>query len=285
MGRSAPDTAGFDAMEKLKQQLEQKLIANVLIDKCAHSKNLIFRDAWCTQERIIRFTLPVFRMLFAYRDGTAGKWKTGDFVMFEFMNSPNAYVVHCVFDAKSVPVEQIEVKRELLKLFDISTKTSALVTMRSWDLTPADEKANTLFDQFDRFLEITIPAFVTEIEEKTVQTANPSFVEGESSSVISNKYERNPLARAACLAAHGTSCTVCGIEFGKEYGPEFVGKIEVHHIVPLSEIGKEYVVDPIKDLVPICPNCHTALHSKPGGVYTIEELIRIKDHKPINKGE
>ena len=31
------------------------------------------------------------------------------------------------------------------------------------------------------------------------------------------------------------------------------------------------------DLIPVCPNCHTALHSKKGGVYTIEELKKMKD--------
>jgi 5-methylcytosine-specific restriction protein A len=50
----------------------------------------------------------------------------------------------------------------------------------------------------------------------------------------------------------------------------------VHHIVPISEIGKEYIVDPIRDLVPVCPNCHMALHSKKDGVYTIEELRAIR---------
>jgi len=74
------------------------------------------------------------------------------------------------------------------------------------------------------------------------------------------------------LAANGTACAVCGIDFAKEYGPEFAGKIEVHHIVPISEIGETYVIDPVKDLVPVCPNCHTALHSKKDGVYSIEEL-------------
>ena len=48
------------------------------------------------------------------------------------------------------------------------------------------------------------------------------------------------------------------------------------HIVPLSEIGEEYVVDPIRDLVPVCPNCHMALHSKKDGVYTVEELRAIR---------
>jgi 5-methylcytosine-specific restriction protein A len=47
--------------------------------------------------------------------------------------------------------------------------------------------------------------------------------------------------------------------------------IEVHHIVPLSEIGKQYIVDPVKDLVPICPNCHTMIHMRTP-CYTIEEM-------------
>lgn len=31
----------------------------------------------------------------------------------------------------------------------------------------------------------------------------------------------------------------------KEYGPEYANKIHVHHIIPVSEIGEEYVIDPI----------------------------------------
>ena len=46
----------------------------------------------------------------------------------------------------------------------------------------------------------------------------------------------------------------------------------MHHIIPLSEINREYQVDPAKDIIPVCPNCHVALHSKPGGTYTPDEL-------------
>ena len=38
----------------------------------------------------------------------------------------------------------------------------------------------------------------------------------------------------------------------------------------------EKIVSSAKDLVPVCPNCHTALHSKPGGVYSVEELKAIR---------
>jgi 5-methylcytosine-specific restriction enzyme A len=36
--------------------------------------------------------------------------------------------------------------------------------------------------------------------------------------------------------------------------------IQVHHLVPLSEVTEDYKVDPIKDLRPDCPNCHVMLH-------------------------
>jgi len=36
----------------------------------------------------------------------------------------------------------------------------------------------------------------------------------------------------------------------------------VHHLVPISKIGKKYRVDPIKDLRPVCPNCHAVIHLK-----------------------
>ena len=63
--------------------------------------------------------------------------------------------------------------------------------------------------------------------------------------------------------------------FGRIYGEEFNGKIEVHHIKPLNEIGEEYVVNPITDLIPVCPNCHMVLHSKKDGVYTPDDVIKM----------
>ncbi|WP_422678748.1 hypothetical protein [Christiangramia echinicola] len=34
---------------------------------------------------------------------------------------------------------------------------------------------------------------------------------------------------------------------------------------------KEYNVDPIRDLIPVCPNCHFMLHKRTPA-FTIEEL-------------
>lgn len=84
--------------------------------------------------------------------------------------------------------------------------------------------------------------------------------EGHRCEVIVNRYERNPKARADCIKHWGTICKVCCIDLSKQYGDMANGFIHVHHLVPLSTIGESYIVDPIKDLLPVCPNCHAMLH-------------------------
>lgn len=86
-------------------------------------------------------------------------------------------------------------------------------------------------------------------------------IEGAKKVVTVNAYERNSEARQKCIDHWGLDCQVCGVNFSKRYGDELgAGFIHVHHIKPLSEIGKEYEVDPIHDLIPLCPNCHTMVH-------------------------
>ena len=84
--------------------------------------------------------------------------------------------------------------------------------------------------------------------------------EGACTIVTVNRYERNPANRAACIAAHGSRCQVCGFDFGEAYGSLGHGYIEVHHRVPVSKMGTAYRIDPVKDLVPLCANCHAAVH-------------------------
>ena len=104
------------------------------------------------------------------------------------------------------------------------------------------------------------------------------FYEGALMTVEVNKYERSRSARDKCIALKGCRCAVCGIDFGEKYGPAGKGFIHVHHLVPISSIGKEYKLDPERDLVPVCPNCHYMLHRKPDGVYKVEELKQILEH-------
>lgn len=99
------------------------------------------------------------------------------------------------------------------------------------------------------------------------------LTEGAVTSVRTDRYERSRAARRACIEAHGATCAICGFDFAKTYGPQFTGIIQVHHVVPLHQTAAEHVVDPVRDLIPVCPNCHVALHAKPGGgTYTPDEL-------------
>jgi 5-methylcytosine-specific restriction protein A len=92
-------------------------------------------------------------------------------------------------------------------------------------------------------------------------------------------YERNPKARAACIAHHGCKCAVCGFDFATAYGPIGEGFIHVHHILAIGKIGKEYKVDPINHLIPVCPNCHAMIH-RTDPALTIERLRKtLKEQK------
>lgn len=95
--------------------------------------------------------------------------------------------------------------------------------------------------------------------------------EGALMTVKANKYERNQKARRECVAKKGYRCLVCGKDFEEQYGSIGKGFIHVHHLTPISSIGKEYELNVDKDLAPVCPNCHYMLHRK-DPPYTIKEL-------------
>ncbi len=95
--------------------------------------------------------------------------------------------------------------------------------------------------------------------------------EGAKKVITVNGYERNPKARKKCIDHWKAVCIVCGFDFYEMYGEIGNGFIHVHHIIPISEIGEEYEIDPIKDLIPVCPNCHSMIH-RTNPPLTIEEL-------------
>lgn len=98
-----------------------------------------------------------------------------------------------------------------------------------------------------------------------------ALIEGKQIKTITNRYERNPIAREICLNYYGYDCSVCGFNFLKTYGDIGKNFIHVHHLNEISQIGKEYKINPIADLRPVCANCHSMLHKKKPA-YTIEEL-------------
>ncbi|MCH6235789.1 HNH endonuclease [Cognataquiflexum rubidum] len=104
------------------------------------------------------------------------------------------------------------------------------------------------------------------------------FFEGLKKIVLVNSYERNLMARKTCIKHWKAICSVCEFDFEKQYGEIGKGFIHVHHLIPISQIGETYKVDPINDLIPICPNCHSILHKKepPFSIEDMKKMIRKK---------
>ncbi|MET4061940.1 5-methylcytosine-specific restriction protein A [Arthrobacter sp. UYP6] len=90
--------------------------------------------------------------------------------------------------------------------------------------------------------------------------------------VAVNRFEHDPDAVQRCVAFHGTSCAACGLSMQQIYGPAGAEYIQVHHIVPPAAIGPDYVLDPVSDLLPMCPNCHAMSHRGAPDPYTPAEL-------------
>jgi 5-methylcytosine-specific restriction protein A len=110
------------------------------------------------------------------------------------------------------------------------------------------------------------------------------FSEGEVKLRVHKRYERNKSARDKCVAINGAVCKICGMDFEKVYGKIGKGYIQVHHIVPISEIDGKHDVDPTKDLIPVCANCHCMLHRKYNDKYpTISDLKRKFEKKSISQ--
>lgn len=95
--------------------------------------------------------------------------------------------------------------------------------------------------------------------------------EGLTKKISVNIYERNPIARKRCIEHYGAKCSICDFDFEEKFGEIGKGFIHVHHLVDISTIGKEYEVDFVNDLIPVCPNCHAMLHKKKPA-YSIIEL-------------
>ena len=118
-----------------------------------------------------------------------------------------------------------------------------------------------------------------EIADEVLPSA--SYREGAVSRISVNRYERDPRARADAIALHGLDCVVCGFNFEAVYGPELGGMyVHIHHLRELSRLPPRYRVDPARDLVPVCANCHAMLHRRRPAL-TPEELRRHLENRGL----
>lgn len=116
--------------------------------------------------------------------------------------------------------------------------------------------------------------------EETEHEENEGHADGKKKLYYTTKYERNSKNREAAICIHGTKCMICGFDFWETYGELGKGYIEVHHIKPLSKLEEEVIIDPEKDLICVCSNCHRMLHRFKSYIVSVEDLKQIvEDNK------
>ena len=154
-------------------------------------------------------------------------------------------------------------------LFNLIFDDSSICTNINLDI-----QYNVIYPIIELFWGLVL-AFTSECIDEQVECFN----EGTLKNVSSVRYERSSVNRKACIAIHGTKCKICGFDFEEIYGD--IGKdfIEVHHIEPVSSFEKPRCVNPKKDLIPVCSNCHSVLHRRIPPYHPTEIKRIIKGNK------
>lgn len=143
-----------------------------------------------------------------------------------------------------------------------------------------DLKFKSLKNSLLHFLCLIIPLFTEDsaMENEEISTSLDLIdsEEGALYRITTNRYERSRINRSRCLSFYGFSCQGCGLVLEEKYGPIGQGSIHVHHKIPVSQMGGSIVVNPISDLVPLCPNCHLIVHKKdpPLEVRELQDLVK-----------
>ena len=106
---------------------------------------------------------------------------------------------------------------------------------------------------------------------KKIETFDENVVinEGFKKAISVKVYERSTKLRDAAIkkfTVNGIiSCECCKFNFEKFYGKEIgTGYIEIHHLKPIFKYErqelKKFINEAIKNLVPVCSNCHRIIH-------------------------
>ena len=160
---------------------------------------------------------------------------------------------------------------------DLSVEAVALQPAWSALFTPAElATARERLAQFGYFTRPTTPPTPSTQLSSDELADGANYPEGDKTQITVNAYERNPEARRKCIQHYGAVCYVCGFDFADTYGDIGRGYIHVHHLTPFAGVTSPRRTDPVSDLRPVCPNCHSMLHRRnpPIPIAELKDIIR-----------
>lgn len=119
-----------------------------------------------------------------------------------------------------------------------------------------------------------------------VYDENDRITEGEIYQNNSTKRKRSQKLRKAAIKYYtqtngSIKCAVCGFDFKKVYHELGEGFIEMHHEHPIYQLpnigNNEFIKNAIKDIKPVCANCHRMIHrnrEKPLSIKKLKKIIK-----------
>lgn len=273
-------------------------IKQLLIDWCNNRMNqwqdIKFNLNHCVGKTHIKFTTKMIDNILPPTNDNKGEWRNGHYVFYEINNRPNQVFIYCVVGVKDLEEKYREIFNVFLQSKNKKVKKTCCIERFEVCKYKDEDDIDTIKNKIERGLneviEHQIPAFQKEFEaswetiinhqfypllshvgEKKETPSLGRYAEGAPIQMTINKYERNMKARQKCLEVYGYSCKICQENLEEKYGDLGKDFIHVHHIVPLHEIKGEYDLNPLTDLIPVCPNCHAIIHRKTPA-YTPDEI-------------
>lgn len=117
-----------------------------------------------------------------------------------------------------------------------------------------------------------------------VEIYDEQITEGASDTKTIKIKERSKKLRAAAIDYYkkemgSLRCYVCNFSFEEKYGELGKDYIEIHHEKPICNYDdkgfQEFVSDAVKNLKPLCANCHRMIHRNTQKPLSVDELKQI----------
>jgi 5-methylcytosine-specific restriction protein A len=259
---------------------QRSLIARTVLDVTGVSINVI-----TPKVKEIRSSLLAYIDGYSSQEGPIFAIKAHGLKSHQVTATMGTFSIPCIKQMQAATTEQLALARSLIRQLAAEPNTKVTInpqqTLEDWIVLDSGFSIEIITqvetDQYSeeavastasKFMAPMLASFAELIgyvdpdgEDNIADTDFAFDIEGHLTTALVKKRERSRRNRMLCMAIHGNRCFVCGKSPADDY-PGLASIIEVHHIEPISTLLIPRVYDPRTDLIPLCPNCHRAIHQK-----------------------